>query len=150
VLSETLMAAAAAGGVAVAQAMATDSWETVKKGFAAVLGRGNPAREAAAAERLEQSAAEATAIAYADPVEARATQAAMWQGRLESVLEDEPHYAAQVWDLVELVRAQATGGSAVTVNAEARDRARMAVQGHGIQHNDFGSPDNGSPDKSVR
>jgi hypothetical protein len=141
VLSETSMAAAAAGGAAVAQAMATDSWETVKEGFAAVLGRGDAAREAAAVERLEQSAAEVTAISYADPVEARATQAAMWQGRLESVLEQEPGSASRVWELVELVRARVTAGPTVIVNAHAHDRAWVAVQGHGTQHNSFGAPD---------
>ena len=51
-LAETLAALAALAGNTVVTAAATDAWESARKGFARLLGRGDPDKTQRAEERL--------------------------------------------------------------------------------------------------
>lgn len=88
--SEAMTALAAAGGTAVVQAAGTDAWTDSASGRQAGSARGNPQREHAELERLDQAASELEAAAAAGPTEAqreRIRQEARWQARIEALLE---------------------------------------------------------------
>ncbi|MER5933446.1 hypothetical protein [Streptomyces sp. NPDC002054] len=91
-LEQALTAVAAAGGLAVVQAAGTDVWTGLRQAVARWFGRGEPQREQAELERLDQTAGELEAAdADADPAEAeraRIRQVAAWQARIETRLED--------------------------------------------------------------
>ncbi|MFI5689937.1 hypothetical protein [Streptomyces sp. NPDC051636] len=55
-LAEAMTATAAAGGSAVVQAAGTDFWAWCRVRGARLIGRGDPARETEALERLDQTA----------------------------------------------------------------------------------------------
>ncbi|MFK4100855.1 hypothetical protein ACI2L1_12425 [Streptomyces sp. NPDC019531] len=87
-LPEALTALAAAGGAAVVQAAGTDAWEGLRSQLAQWLGRGDAERERGELDRLDGSAAD---LADAEPgiaEQIRSRQEAVWQTRIESMLED--------------------------------------------------------------
>ncbi|MCX4657261.1 DUF1552 domain-containing protein [Streptomyces microflavus] len=90
-LVEGLIAVAAAGGSAVVQAAGTDAWNGIRDGFARLFGRGEPGREQAELERLDQtrSALEAAGDGE-DAQRVQIAQVARWQTRLETLLEELP------------------------------------------------------------
>jgi hypothetical protein len=87
VLEEALVAAAAAGGIAVVQAAGTEAWTGLRQAIARWFGRGDEQREQAELERLDQtaSAIEASDADTGDRVRIR--QEAAWQARIEATLE---------------------------------------------------------------
>ncbi|MFF9496302.1 hypothetical protein [Streptomyces flaveolus] len=86
-LSEAMVALAAAGGTAVVQAAGTDAWTEVRQQVARWFSRGNPQRETAELERLDQTAGELEAAQPTEVERARIRQEAVWQGRIEALLE---------------------------------------------------------------
>ena len=54
-LAETLMALAALAGNTVVAAATTDAWEAARRGFARLLGRGDPDRTKVAEQRLAET-----------------------------------------------------------------------------------------------
>ncbi|MFE5595299.1 hypothetical protein [Streptomyces sp. NPDC056549] len=86
-LSEAMTALAAAGGTAVVQAAGTDAWTGVRQQVALWFGRGNPQREHAQLERLDQTAAELEAARPTEVERVRIRQEAAWLGRIEALLE---------------------------------------------------------------
>ncbi|MFK4156469.1 hypothetical protein ACI2LV_31425 [Streptomyces fungicidicus] len=86
-LSEVLTALAAAGGTAVVQAASTDAWAGFRLQAARWLGRGNPQRENAELERLDQTAGELDMAGPAELERVRIRQEAAWQARIEILLE---------------------------------------------------------------
>ncbi|WP_416970244.1 hypothetical protein [Streptomyces sp. 4F14] len=74
-LDEAAVALAASVGTAVAQAAGTDAWTGFRTRLARVLGRGDRAREAAQAERLERSVGQGEA-------------GSVWRARVEDLLEE--------------------------------------------------------------
>lgn len=90
-LAEALLAVAAAGGTAVVQAAGTQAWEGLRNGLAQLLGRGETERERAEIERLDQTVVELAAAEESGEAErVRAYQEAVWQTRLETLLEELP------------------------------------------------------------
>ncbi|MFE7582224.1 hypothetical protein ACFU5Y_11785 [Streptomyces gardneri] len=86
-LEQALAVLAAAGGTAVVQAAGTDAWAGMRQAVARWFGRGDTQRAEAELERLDQTA---VAVQAADPAEAeqsRNRQEAVWQTRIETVLE---------------------------------------------------------------
>ncbi|MFM9611540.1 hypothetical protein [Streptomyces niveiscabiei] len=80
-LDEATLALAASVGTAVAQAAGTDAWAAFRARLARVLGRGDTERETAQGERLDGTAAAATA--------GRGEGADMvWRTRVEVLLEE--------------------------------------------------------------
>jgi hypothetical protein len=86
-IGEALTALAAAGGLAVAQAAGTSSWQSLQGAVARWFGRGQDERERAALVRLEQSAATIAAAGSGDEARVRLSEQAVWQARFETVLE---------------------------------------------------------------
>ena len=86
-LEEALMAAAAAGGIAVVQAAGTEAWTGLRQAIARWFGRGDEQRAQAELERLDQTAS-AIEASDADTVDrVRIRQEAAWQARIEATLE---------------------------------------------------------------
>ncbi|MFF9378900.1 hypothetical protein ACF1BB_30840, partial [Streptomyces griseoluteus] len=76
-LSEAMVALAAAGGTAVVQAAGTDAWTEVRQQVARWFSRGNPQRETAELERLDQTAGELEAAQPTEVERARIRQEAV-------------------------------------------------------------------------
>jgi phage-related minor tail protein len=88
-LAESLMALAAAGGAAVAQAAGTDAWAGLRSRIAAWFGRGNERRERVELERLDRSARELTEHG-AGSEDVRSRHETVWQTRIADFLEELP------------------------------------------------------------
>jgi hypothetical protein len=86
-LTQELGALAEAGGVAVVQAAGTDSWQTFRRAMARWFGRGDAQREQAELERIDHTAIAVQAAEPAEVERARIRQEALWQARIESLLE---------------------------------------------------------------
>ncbi|MCL7429780.1 hypothetical protein [Streptomyces sp. YS415] len=84
-LSEAMTALAAAGGTAVVQAAGTDAWAVFRQQVARWFGRGNTQRESAELEQLDQTAGGLEAAGQ--PELERAFRSALWQARIEALLE---------------------------------------------------------------
>ncbi|MFG1949481.1 hypothetical protein [Nonomuraea sp. NPDC048826] len=140
-LSEALLALAGAAGSALVTAMTTDAWEGAKTRCAKLLGRGSVEAEKVQAGRLEQARQEL--LTAGDPELAGREQQAVWTALVRDLLEEQPGSEGQARKLVEFVAAQVSAElaiGAVRVNAQARDQAQQAVQGHGVQNVTFSPP----------
>ena len=109
-LAETLMALAALAGNTVVAAATTDAWEAARRGFARLLGRGDPDRTKMAEQRLEQTREQLTGAAGTDSNQARAALAERWAGRLADLLEEHPDAEADLRALVQEIQAALPAG----------------------------------------
>src|SRR5215468_3456094 len=80
-LVEGLVALASLAGNTVVAAATTDAWEAARRGFARLLGRGNPKQEQLAEQRLEETRQQLAAAEDADLEQARSALAERWAGR---------------------------------------------------------------------
>ncbi|BBJ47064.1 hypothetical protein SSPO_097820 [Streptomyces antimycoticus] len=136
-LSEAMTALAAAGGTAVVQAAGTDAWTEVRQQVARWFGRGNPQREHAELERLDQTAGELEAVRPTEVERVRIRHEAAWQGRIEALLESlEDVDRARVVEELRTLQAQQTShrsvsagqsGLAVGGNVDIRADRRSAA-----------------------
>ncbi|MET9435009.1 hypothetical protein [Streptomyces sp. NPDC006551] len=134
-LSEAMTALAAAGGTAVVQAAGTDAWSGVRQQVARWFGRGNPQREHAELERLDQTAGELEAARPAEMERMRIRQEAAWQGRIEVLLESlEDIERARVVDELRTLLAQPTSHRGVSAG-----QSGLAVGGSVHVQADHGS-----------
>lgn len=85
---EALAALAASGGAAVATVPGTGDWPALRDGLARWFGRGVERREAVVLERLDQAGAELVAAPLAQRETLRSTCRAIWQARIQDLLED--------------------------------------------------------------
>ncbi|WP_411091778.1 hypothetical protein [Streptomyces sp. 049-1] len=140
-LVEALLALAAAGGGAIVQAAGTDAWNGVRSGIARVLGRGEQGREQGELERLDRTQAVLDAAVEGELERVQSAQAAVWQNRLEMLLEELPELqrqqvAAELQAVID--QAGATGkGQTVHNDFSGSTFEKSAVQGSGTQHNTF-------------
>ncbi|THA33719.1 hypothetical protein E6W17_30960 [Streptomyces sp. A1547] len=90
-LTEALVALAAAGGTAVVQAAGTSAWQGFQQAVARWFGAGDEEREHATLERLDSSANVLAATGRSadggETERVRVAQQAMWQARFEMALE---------------------------------------------------------------
>ncbi|TQL00123.1 hypothetical protein FB563_5210 [Streptomyces puniciscabiei] len=140
-LVEALLALAATGGGAIVQAAGTDAWNGVRDGIARVLGRGEPAREQAELERLDRTRVVLDAASEGEYTLVQAAQAAVWQSRLEMLMEELPdvqrqQVAAELQAVIEQASA-ASRGSSVHNDFSGSTFEKSAVLGSGTQHNTF-------------
>jgi hypothetical protein len=134
-LSEAMTAPAAAGGTAVVQAAGTDAWTGVRRQVARWFSRGNPQREHAQLERLDQTAAELEAARPTEAERVRIRQEAAWQGRIEAMLESlEDIERARVADELRTLLAQQASHRSVSA-----DQSSLAVGGDVNVQADHGS-----------
>ncbi|MBI0295311.1 hypothetical protein JBE04_12730 [Streptomyces sp. PRKS01-29] len=86
-LDQALIALAASGGTALAGAAGTDAWTGLRQAVARWFGRGDAQREQAELDRLDQTAASVQVTDPAEAERARNRQEAVWQTRIETLLE---------------------------------------------------------------
>ncbi|WP_208035228.1 hypothetical protein [Streptomyces cyanogenus] len=86
-LSEAMVAMAAAGGSAVVQAAGTDAWEGLRARVARLLGRGAAQGEQDALARLDRTRTALESAGDDDMADARTRQQAAWQTRFQDLLE---------------------------------------------------------------
>ena len=99
------MALAALAGNTVVAAATTDAWEAARRGFARLLGRGDPDRTMVAERRLAETREQLTGAEGADLEQARAALAERWAGRLADLLEEYPDAEADLRALIQEVQA---------------------------------------------
>jgi hypothetical protein len=135
-LAEAMAALAATCGNAVVQAACTDAWTGFRKKLAGLLGRGDRQRVDVELEKLDQTA---TALAKAAPDELeriRIHQEAVWQTRIEALLEslDGAERERFAGDLRSLLQEQAASSKGATAG-----HGGLAVDGNVHIHADKGS-----------
>jgi hypothetical protein len=159
---EVLLALAQWAGQTVAAAAVTDVWESARRKFARLLGRGDPKRTEVAERWLEETCEQlTTAGAELDPV--RAAQAQRWQDRFADLLDQDPGIEADLRALVEEIQAQLPAGTIAAANhavAAGRDVNITASGGGvagGVIHGDVSvgnppspGPRKGDPDPEPR
>ena len=145
-LAETLMALAALAGNTVVAAATTDAWEAARRGFARLLGRGDPDRTRMAEQRLEQTREQLTGAAGTDSEQARTALAERWAGRLADLLEEHPDAEADVRALVREIQAALPAGMVSAADhavAAGRDVNISAASGGvaaGVIHGNVAPP----------
>ena len=129
-----LMALATLAGNMVVTAAVTDAWEVARKGFARLLGRGDPHRTNVAEQRLEATHDQLTNVTGADLERVRAALEAQWTTRLADMLEEDPGMEADLRALVEAVQAQLPAGmvSAADHSLAAGRDVNISASGGGI------------------
>lgn len=138
-LQEAAAELATAGGTALVTAMVTDGWEGIKARFARLLGRGSAKEVEGAAARLEACRTLLATLAGPELQRARAEQELAWRVRLGDLLEQEPDVERELRSLVAESRARLEGSyGRVEQRVIGSDHAQQAVQGRGIQVNNFG------------
>jgi hypothetical protein len=105
-LAVALMALAVLAGNTLVTAVVTDAWEAARKGFAKLIGRGDPDKTEAAERRLEDTHALLAQASGGDAEQVRAALVAQWTTRIADLLEDDPGVEGDLRALVEQVRAQ--------------------------------------------
>ncbi|WP_425246004.1 hypothetical protein [Streptomyces sp. NEAU-NA10] len=140
-MTEALLVLAASGGGAVVQAAGTDAWQALCGGVAKLLARGRADQERAELERLDRTRTALEAAPDGDAAErTRIAQAAVWQTRFETLLEDadEPERRRIAAELTALI---AQAGAAPTYTGDHVDFRNATfngpVLGSGTQHNHF-------------
>lgn len=131
---EVLMALAQWAGQTVAGAAVTDMWESARRKFARLFGRGDPKRTEAAERWLAQTHEQLTAAAGADLEPARAAQARRWEGRFADLLDEDPGVEAGLRALVEEIAAQLPAGTVAAADhsvAAGRD-VNISASGGGV------------------
>jgi hypothetical protein len=128
------MALATLAGNTVVTAALTDAWEAARKGFARLLGRGNPHQTHLAEQRLDETRGQLTTSTGAALERVRTALEAQWTTRLADLLEDDPGLAPDLRALVEAIQAQLPAGMvSVTDHSVAAGRdVNISVSGGGI------------------
>ena len=131
-LAETLMALAALAGNTVVTAATTDAWEAARRGFARLLGRGDPKQQQLAERRLAETREQLTGAQGQDQGQARAALAERWAGRLADLLEEHPEAEADLRALVQQIQEALASGLVSAADhavAAGRDVNISAVSG---------------------
>ena len=100
-LPESLLALASLAGQMVVEAATADEWETVHRGYAQLLGRGDIEQMRLAERRLEDTREQLAGAAGTDARLVRAALTIRWAGRLADLLEENPDAEADLRSLVQ-------------------------------------------------
>jgi hypothetical protein len=147
-LVAALMALAALAGNTVVTAAVTDGWEAARKGFARLLGHGDPDQTKAAERRLEETHDQLTQATGADLERVRAALEAQWTTRLADLLEDDPGVEADLRALVEQIQAQVSAADhAVAAGRDMNVSGRVIIADRGgvVARDVHGSISTGNP-----
>ena len=133
-LAEALIALAALAGNTVVTAAVTDAWESARKGFARLLGRGDPGKAKLAEERLAETRDRLTQAAGADAEQTRAALEAQWVTRMRDLLEEDPGVEADLRALVQEIQARLPAGmvSAADHSVAAGRNVNITASGGGV------------------
>ncbi|MFI6233288.1 hypothetical protein ACIBD9_06995 [Micromonospora sp. NPDC050784] len=85
-----ILSAVAAGGSALAGAVATDAWQSARTGVAGLFGRAGQRRAELAEVWADQTAAEIASAPAGQQVAVRQRLALVWQQRLADLVEEHP------------------------------------------------------------
>ena len=88
-LADGRLTLAAQAGWTVVIAADTDTWDTVKRGFARLLGQGSVEQAQLGERRLEETREQLDGVAQAQREEVRTTLAERWAGRLADLMEEQ-------------------------------------------------------------
>lgn len=130
-----------AASSALVTAMTTDAWSWIKEGVVRIFGRGGVPLKSVE-NRLEASRGELINASGDETVRARIESA--WRTRILDIVEDDPTLMADLSALVEKTTVQDSNSvstGSILQSAAAFDSASQAVQGSGIQSNNFGAAD---------
>ena len=150
-LDAALIALAALAGNTVVTAAVTDAWESARKGFARLLGRGDPDRTKAIERRLEDTREQLTEATGADLERTRAALEAQWVTRLADLLEDDPGVVADLRTVVQHIQAQLPAGMvsaadhAVAAGRDVNISAASSGVAAGVIHGNVAPPGPTSP-----
>jgi len=145
------MALALLAGNTVVAAATTDAWEAARRGFARLLGRGDPDRTRLAERRLAETHEQLTGAVVADLEVTRTTLEAQWETRLADLLEEDPGVEAELRALVEELRAALPAGAVSATDhavAAGRDVNISADRGGfaaGVVHGNIAPPNPRGP-----
>jgi len=109
-LAESLMALALLAGQTVVTAAVTDTWEAARRGFARLLGRGDPDRTKVAERRLAETHERLSGAVGADWERTRAALESQWVTRLADLLEEDPGVEDDLRALVQEIRVTLPAG----------------------------------------
>jgi hypothetical protein len=141
-LAEALIALAALAGNTVVTAVVTDAWESARKGFARLLGRGDPAKTKLAEERLAETHNQLAQATGTDLERTQAELEGQWVTRISDLLEEDPGAEADLRTLVQEIQAQLPAGMvsaadhAVAAGRDATISASESGIAAGVIHGD--------------
>jgi len=115
-LVAALVALAALAGNTVVSAAVTDAWVAARKGFARLLGRGDPDKTKLAEQRLTETHDQLAVATGADLEQTRAALEAQWVTRLADLLEEDPGVEADLRALVLEIQAHVPAGVVTAVD----------------------------------
>jgi hypothetical protein len=133
-LADEALSLATLAGQTVVTAAVTDAWGTAKRGFARLLGRGDPAQTDLAERRLEQAHVRLAGVPTAELKQVQAEVQATWRTRLLDLLEEHPELVADLRELVKQVQAQLPAGAVSAADhgvAAGRD-VNITASGGGV------------------
>jgi len=134
---------ALAGNTVVAAAV-TDAWETARRRFSRLFGRGGP--DPATERRLEVTRSQLVAAAPADLEQVRADLAGQWALRLADLLEEDPGAEAELRALMEEIGAMLPAGAvsaaaySVAAGGDVNVRADRGSVAAAVIHGDVAPP----------
>jgi hypothetical protein len=142
-LTDSQLALVTLAGQALVEAVGTDQWETVSRGYTELLGRGDARRTRLAGQRLDDTREQLTGAAGADAVLTRAALAVRWSGRLADLLDGYPDAEADLDALVREIRATraadvAPGHGRATLDEEST-KTLGAQADHAVRSGDAGN-----------
>jgi hypothetical protein len=146
-LAEALVALATLAGNTVVAAATTDAWEAAWRGFARLLGRGDPDRTKMTERRLVETREQLTGVEGKDLEQVGAVLAERWAGRLADLLEEHPDAEADLRTLVQEIQAALPAGTVSAADhavAAGRDVNISSASGGvaaGVIHGNVTPPD---------
>lgn len=112
-MTDPITVVALAAGTALVNSVTTDAWNGVKARLATLLGRGNSAREALEAARLEATAA---ALRRDGSPTTKVSHEQVWQESLEQAIQSDPSIIEQVREILNLPVGSSAAVSGRNVN----------------------------------
>jgi hypothetical protein len=141
-LADELLGLASLAGRTLIAAATGDGWEAAKRGFARVLGRGDPDRTRLAEHRLDETREQLVAAPGPERDEVADELAATWRTRLADLLEEDPGRAGELQAVVDRAGTEISAGLAsaaghavaagrdVTVTASGGGVAAATIHGN--------------------
>lgn len=123
-------------GSALVDAMATDSWQAVRSGFARLFGRLVHPRHDAIMARMDDNAAALEGTGQGERDQSRRDLAVEWRGLLADLMADHPEILDEMRTLLTQVRALPPANEVWSQRNVARGHATQYVVGGGSLHVD--------------
>lgn len=116
-------------GQTLAAAAVTDMWESARRKFILLFGRGDSKRAKAAERWLAETHEQLAATQDADLERAGAAQAQRWEDRFADLLDEDPSIEADLRGLVQEIHAQLPAGTISTADHSLAAGGDLSVDG---------------------